>query len=255
MIQLKAGKLQRNGVNQGGISERTRPSRAIRWYRRRLARGVGDIDAATQHGDRRAARVESASVSGGVDPMGKPADDDHAGARKQQAQLVSDLAAIGASSARADDRDRGLDLEARPAIGLPQTPEHVRRGVAELPEYPWVEVTVAAGGSGAFGKLEAAGAAVHRVGEVRSQRARSSPERPRARPRAAISMFGASRATSAARRRHRSQAGGPTPLAVGGDIIPASWRRGESASATCSSPTRWAPARSAIVRATRSTRS
>ena len=64
------------------------------------------VDAAAEHGDRRAARLERAAVRLAVDTAREAADDDEPGRRELAPEHPRHLCAVGRAGARADDRDR-----------------------------------------------------------------------------------------------------------------------------------------------------
>ena len=72
-----------------------------------VGRRVVAIDAAAQHGDRRAAGVERAAMRLAVDSARETADHHEPGGSELAAEHPGDLRAVRRAGARADDRDRG----------------------------------------------------------------------------------------------------------------------------------------------------
>ena len=121
ITRLRAGKLQRQGVEPGGSSEITAPVSATCRQSAAVRGRIGGVGTAAEHRDRRAARVERAAMGAGVDPEGEAADHDQARRRELAAEVARHLAAVGGRAARADDRHRRLRLEvASSSAGSPR---------------------------------------------------------------------------------------------------------------------------------------
>ena len=67
---------------------------------------VVPVDAAAEHGDREAARLEGAAMRVAVDASREPADDDEPRGRQLAAEHPCDVRAVGGARAGADDRNR-----------------------------------------------------------------------------------------------------------------------------------------------------
>src|SRR5207248_5646919 len=89
-----------------------------------------------QHGDRRAAALESGLMADAVDALGEPRDHDHAKLRRGARQLARDARTVRAHPPRADDRyrappeDRGVALDPDRIGRRPQVEQ--RSGVARV---------------------------------------------------------------------------------------------------------------------------
>ena len=111
-----------------------------------LAGGIGDVGAAGEHGDRRAADLERARVRGGVDAQRHAADDRDAGGRQPAAEAARHLEAVGAGAARADDRDGRRVVRPRAPSSTPRIAGDVqdRRRVVGLEQARRIALVVAA---------------------------------------------------------------------------------------------------------------
>ena len=76
-----------------------------------MRRRVVAIDAAAEHGDGRAARLQRAAVRFAVRPARETADHQEPRRRKLATKHPRDLGAVPRAGARADDRDGGLRQE------------------------------------------------------------------------------------------------------------------------------------------------
>jgi hypothetical protein len=72
-----------------------------------VRRRIVTVDAAAEHRDGMAVRLEGSAVSLAVDSARKPADNDDTGTCEIAAEHARNLRAVGRASARANDRDRG----------------------------------------------------------------------------------------------------------------------------------------------------
>ena len=105
-----------------------------------LARRVGHVRAAGQHGDRVRAGVERARVRRAVDPQGHPADHGHARRTQAPAQAPRDLDSLARRPAGANDRHRVRAIVQRAAHGPHEPPGRIAgrgheehgRGVREI---------------------------------------------------------------------------------------------------------------------------
>src|SRR5881392_3994545 len=89
---------------------------------------VVTVDAAAEHGDRRARRIERAAMCAAVDPAREARDDDDTGGGELARELARDVRAVVGAAARADDRD----ARAREQLRLSFTAqEEARRGIVD----------------------------------------------------------------------------------------------------------------------------
>ena len=84
-MRLRAGKRHGAGSTPGAYSETISPAAAMRRASSACAAGIVAVDAAAEHGDRRAAGLERAAMRLGVDAAREPADDDEARAARARA--------------------------------------------------------------------------------------------------------------------------------------------------------------------------
>jgi hypothetical protein len=197
-----------------------------------------------------------------VDAEREPADDRNAGGAETAAERVRDLAPVRARRPRADDRDDGLVAQPDEPFDPPHGEQH-RRRVGELTELRGIAGRVAADGRHAQ-LLEPAAvqvqvASVERVAQVldplparcRQQLGLGEGEQAAHTPGRPIEQAGD------ALGQHRDQQRAPKAGVAGAHRTRASTpsSRYESASSRSPSRRRARPSRSAIVLATRSTRS
>ena len=113
MMRLRAGNCFARGGVPGGYSESRPPAAATIVVQRRVAIGIDDVDAAAEHREGHAARVERAAMRGRVDPERAARDDREALPRGPRRHLAREPAAGHRRRARADDRQaRGQPAEA-----------------------------------------------------------------------------------------------------------------------------------------------
>src|SRR5437868_1288429 len=89
---------------------------------------VVTVDAAAEHGDRRARRIERAAMCAAVDPAREARDDDDTGGGELARELARDVRAVVGAAARADDRDARAREQLR--LGF-AAQEEARRGIVD----------------------------------------------------------------------------------------------------------------------------
>ena len=187
-----------------------------------MRRRIVAVDAAAEHGDRDAARLERALVRLAVDAAREAAHDDEPRRRELPTERSRDLRAVAAARAGSDDRDRRPREQRRPSRRRAGTGPAADRGSPRS--------------SG---------------GNADAERPRSGARAPRAQPEACSS----NRAANAASPRGRGASDASTAAReVAHRPSSSRGERYDSASATCSGRTASAAASAATVRATRATR-
>ena len=88
MIRLRAGNCPPRGGVPGAYSEMRPPRRGDVGVQRGVAIGIDDVDAAAEHRERRAARVERAPMRGRVDPERAARDNRESVPRRRRRELV-----------------------------------------------------------------------------------------------------------------------------------------------------------------------
>ena len=236
---------------------------------------IRDVGAAAEHRDGPAARLQRARVSGRVDAERQAADHGHAGRREAPTQVAGDAQSIGAGPASAHHRHQRLggQLAQTPRVGREENGgragQVVQRGrVAAVVPADRVEPGGSGGGGGGLG-VEALVAgpqpAPGRPGRRQRGRQGGVGEGERgvqgvhaAHPLQVVSQRldqpGAAQAAGAGRHRRALRGGGQRRAHAAAGSTAGSWRKA-SARRTWSLSVRSLPARSAIVRATRTTRS
>ena len=232
-----------------------------------MAARVGHVRTAREHGDGHPAAVQAAAVGGGVDPERQPAD--HRARRPRRGPARGRRrprrhTATGGGCPRPPPRARREELEQR--VHPPAQNSAVggsgssRSGVGYAPEWRQTATTPASrqppGARSAASKaLDALAAAARRAARrprrsARARRARAARARAPRRP-SMPAIRGARCAIRLARRRQASQASSRSCRQLLPAVEPVAERLVD-VGARC---TRARPSRSAIVRATRSTRS
>ena len=127
------------------LGDAGRPRAAIVGEQRGVAIGIDDVDAAAEHGERRAARVERAPVRGRVDPERAARDDREALPRGRRRELAREPARRHARRPRAPTIARRRSV----AAGQPSdVPERLRPAEASSPTRPESRPHLEGGGRG-----------------------------------------------------------------------------------------------------------
>ena len=130
-IRLRAGKRQGAGSTPGAYSETSKPDARDATRELGVSSGVVAVDAAAEHGDGDAVRLERAAVCLGVDAPCQSRDDDEACARELSPERARDRSAVARAGSCADDRNSGAGEQLGVAVAAQEEP---RRRVVDRPQ-------------------------------------------------------------------------------------------------------------------------